>query len=213
MTFGKFATTDKNSPGGSGGAEDSRWVLDRSGRRVQIKDLQSDERSRSSAWHEQGSGHTVYTDAPVLTRASAFGSDGGESKTCSVNGMFFDRGAPLATMRVGQLQEWEVTSVSKHPLHLHVNPFQITEIGDGDDPPHWTKPRALGGGRECDLEYGYSCVGDWYDTLQFPTAAANDAFTSKIRFVTADFVGDQVLHCHYLQHEDLGCMTYLRIVQ
>ena len=29
---------------------------------------------------------------------------------------------------------------------------------------------------------------------------------------TADFTGNQVMHCHYLNHEDLGCIGFMSIV-
>lgn len=43
--------------------------------------------------------------------------------------------------------------------------------------------------------------GDWYDTLLIP-----DDGSAVVRFQTDDFVGSTVMHCHYLPHEDRGCM-------
>jgi hypothetical protein len=37
---------------------------------------------------------------------------------------------------------------------MHINPFQIAVIED-----------AVNG---CEPEFGYTCIGDWYDTLQLP---------------------------------------------
>jgi hypothetical protein len=42
--------------------------------------------------------------------------------------------------------------------------------------------------------------GQWRDTI--PPIA--DVLT--FRFLTADFVGETMLHCHFLRHEDLGMM-------
>lgn len=154
----------------------------------------------------------------------------GQTIGCSINGHAYDRGSPIGKWKVNTVQEWEVAGLIEHPLHLHVNPFQITELsgmlgdltGSGDDgtaAPH--------GGFECDLEYGYTCVGDWLDTLQLPTKDprrfANqqgtvgytpnivDATRAKFRFTTDRFTGHEVMHCHYLDHEDLGCLSFFEI--
>jgi FtsP/CotA-like multicopper oxidase with cupredoxin domain len=34
----------------------------------------------------------------------------------------------------------------------------------------------------------------------------------KFRFVTDTYTGAEVIHCHYLNHEDIGCITYFDIV-
>jgi hypothetical protein len=67
-----------------------------------------------------------------------------------------------------------------------------------------------GGGSVCDAEYEYTCVGDWLDTLQLPTTGQH-ASNGHFRFVTDTFTGHEVMHCHYLNHEDLGCMAYFEI--
>ena len=63
----------------------------------------------------------------------------------------------------------------------------------------------------CDMEYNFFCVGDWVDTLQLPDGTA-DSCGAVVRFRVADFKGEEVIHCHYLIHEDQGCLTYARIV-
>ena len=100
----------------------------------------------------------------------------------------------MATWKVDSVIEFDVTGLSGHPLHLHINPFQIIEVAGND----------MG----CDAEFGFVCVGDWHDTLQLPEVGS-----AKFRFLTDTFIGHEVMHCHYLNHEDLGCMTYFEIVQ
>jgi len=129
--------------------------------------------------------------------------DGTNSASCLVNNIAFDRNSPIGVMKVNTMQEWSMTNVAGHPLHLHVNPFQLTEIADAVYSP---AARSL-----CDLEFGYTCVGDWLDTLQLPTGAAGGKSDAKFRFMTDTFVGNEVMHCHYLNHEDLGCMTFFKI--
>ena len=64
-------------------------------------------------------------------------------------------------------------------------------------------------GTDCDIEYGYFCVGDWVDTLQIPHSSST--MGAVVRYRVADFTGEQVIHCHYLVHEDQGCLTYANI--
>lgn len=129
-----------------------------------------------------------------------FPLNGDDSGTCTFNKMTFKRDSPLLTMALNSVQEWVVNGVQAHPLHIHINPMQIQAfIKDG------TVTQAA-----CDEEYGFLCVGDWVDTLQVP--AAVESAGAVVRFRVADFKGNDVLHCHYLIHEDQGCLTYARIV-
>jgi FtsP/CotA-like multicopper oxidase with cupredoxin domain len=150
--------------------------------------------SASGASEGANASDSAATGASVRDATPSFPMNGDDSTTCRINGLSFEPGAPLGTWRVNELQEWSVSGLNAHPLHLHVNPFQLTEVGGG-------------GGGACDAEYGYTCVGDWRDTLMLPVVGA-----AKFRFVTATFTGNEVLHCHYATHEDLGCLTYFRIV-
>ena len=52
------------------------------------------------------------------------------------------------------MNEWSLTGVQGHPLHVHVNPHQLV----------WMS--ALDPKTGCDKEYQYHCVGDFHDTLQ-----------------------------------------------
>ena len=125
------------------------------------------------------------------------GDDGG---TCTFNKLTFKRNTPLLTMAFNSVQSWVVNGVQAHPLHIHINPMQIQSfIRDG-----------VVTQEECDAEYGFLCVGDWVDTLQVPDAVATAG--AVVRFRVADFKGNDVMHCHYLIHEDQGCLTYARIV-
>jgi len=90
----------------------------------------------------------------------------------------------LAEIPVGQIQEWHVTGIRYHPLHAHVNPYQITSIFN--DP--------------------YYHVGDWHDTF-FPTGTG----FATIRFNIDTFTGKMITHCHLLEHEDNGMMGWFKI--
>lgn len=53
----------------------------------------------------------------------------------------------------------------------------------------------------------------WCDTQALPinrTPNAPKSITFRMRFV--DFVGPYVMHCHMLQHEDMGMMQRVTVV-
>ena len=71
-----------------------------------------------------------------------------------------------------------------HVFHIHINPFQITRL----DPAG--KPETV-----------------WKDTVLVPPAAQLRLFTQYL-----DYVGQFVMHCHILDHEDLGMMEIVEVV-
>jgi FtsP/CotA-like multicopper oxidase with cupredoxin domain len=103
------------------------------------------------------------------------------------------------TLTLGTAQEWKLMSQSGgHPFHIHVNPFQIVEVLDtrGND-------LSVPGG----TSQFAGLKGAWKDTLWVPRG-------HKIRVRTRyeRFIGEFVLHCHILDHEDRGMMQNVAIV-
>ena len=127
--------------------------------------------------------------------------NGDQSGTCTFNNLTYVKGEPLLTMHLNEVQEWYVSGVQAHPLHVHVNPMQLQRFLVDGAP--WTASR-------CDPEYSFFCEGDWVDTLQLPHAVSVSG--AVVRFIPTDFAGDMVVHCHYLIHEDQGCLTYVNVV-
>jgi FtsP/CotA-like multicopper oxidase with cupredoxin domain len=71
-----------------------------------------------------------------------------------------------------------------HVFHIHVNPFQTTRL----DPAG--QPEVV-----------------WKDTLLVPPATNLQVFTRYL-----DYIGPFVMHCHILDHEDLGMMEIVEVV-
>ena len=115
---------------------------------------------------------------------------GGGGGGCTVNGnSYTGHTAADRTTEViaGSVNEWTVTGTGGHPFHLHINPYQIKTINA--DATNWYK------------------VGDWHDVFY----EFNNVGNPTVRFAANDFTGDMVLHCHFLEHEDLGCMGFAQI--
>ncbi|HEV2507904.1 MAG TPA: multicopper oxidase domain-containing protein [Mesorhizobium sp.] len=126
-----------------------------------------------------------------------------------------DRQLPL-----GKAQEWVLQShFVSHPFHIHVNPFQIVSIID----PNGKDVSAAGavddaGGEPYDPQYP-GLKGVWKDTLwikslipQSLPAGFSGIYTITLRTRYERYIGEYVLHCHILDHEDQGMMQNVAVV-
>ena len=121
----------------------------------------------------------------------------------------FNEDVPLFNnMIAGNYEKWTVTnrSVSDHTFHIHQNPFLVTKINGIPLP-----------------------VPEWHDTILVPAAVGgqninlpcttpgnppNCVTYGSIEFLTyfnPITVGSLVMHCHVLQHEDIGMMQRVDI--
>jgi FtsP/CotA-like multicopper oxidase with cupredoxin domain len=123
-------------------------------------------------------------------RVIVFGQDNsvpeGEFGRFTINGHAWDPSYSEWTSTLGTVEEWHITNETEqdHPFHVHVNPFQITRIN------------------------GVAVPFDGYqDTAIIPRFGS---LTVRTRFT--DFTGGPILmHCHILDHEDMGMMTRFEI--
>ncbi|MEW6281343.1 MAG: multicopper oxidase family protein [Candidatus Eremiobacterota bacterium] len=98
----------------------------------------------------------------------------------------FDPNRVDQTVVLGAVEEWTITNntVEDHPLHIHINPFQVVAVNGQPQVP------AL-----------------WQDTVNVP---AHQSVTIRHRF--RDFDGPYVQHCHILLHECMGMMQVIDVV-
>lgn len=124
----------------------------------------------------------VPTDAEVVKRRTLRFS--GEDDQFHIDGAPFDPSHISQSIELGAVEEWELISDrGAHPFHIHVNPFAIKPLAEGDP---WV----------------------WRDTF---VLQRNKPVTIRIRFREHD--GKTVLHCHNLVHEDQGMMQAIEIVR
>jgi len=110
----------------------------------------------------------------------------GEFGRFTINGHAWDPSYSEWTSTLGTVEEWVFRNDTEqdHPMHVHVNPFQVVRIND--------VPVAFDG-------YQDTAIVPRFGTL-----------TVRTRFV--DFSGGPILiHCHILDHEDMGMMTRFEI--
>lgn len=138
-----------------------------------------------------------------------------------IDGKVFDPKVISRTLMLEGVEEWTLTSANQgHPYHIHVNPFQIVKILDPDgkdvsgpdavdDYLKKFDPNALP-----DPQYR-GMKGVWKDSIWVKNAAQPDnehgKYTVVVRTRYQRYIGDFVLHCHILDHEDKGMMQLIRI--
>lgn len=135
-----------------------------------------------------------------------------------VNGKEYDKNADLTQLKLGGVQEWEISSEgASHPYHIHVNPFQIVSIIDpqGRDVSGFDAPD----NSESTIDTQFRGLkGVWKDTIMIKHLRAGaegvvhpGTYTVNIRTRYERYKGDFVMHCHILDHEDKGMMEGFRI--
>ena len=117
----------------------------------------------------------------------------------TIDGKLFQDHVVNQTMQLGATEEWtlyneNVNGVAgpAHPFHIHVNPFQVTEILNPK-----VSPTAI------PLPQPWI----WWDNIAIPPGG-------YIKFLSrfVDYTGMYVLHCHILGHEDRGMMQLVQVV-
>jgi FtsP/CotA-like multicopper oxidase with cupredoxin domain len=103
-----------------------------------------------------------------------------------IDGREFDHDRVDQRVMLGATEEWRLVNTSSdwHPFHIHVNDYQVVEV-NGE--PHVAR--------------------SWEDTTPIP---AFGEIVIRTRFL--DFAGTYVYHCHLLDHEDMGMMGVVEVV-
>ncbi len=103
----------------------------------------------------------------------------------SVNGLTYDPMRVDAEIPLDRVERWRLVSDVHHPVHVHLDPFQVLRRGPSGPGPY---------------------DGGWKDTVDLRGAESAEI---AVRF--RDYAGHYVLHCHNLEHEDLAMMATLAI--
>ncbi|RZB15091.1 multicopper oxidase family protein [Streptomyces sp. F001] len=104
----------------------------------------------------------------------------GSAAGWTINDLEYQPGRALARPRLGQTEVWRFTTNFHHPIHLHLDHFQVVSRNNRD-------PGAFDHG--------------WKDTVDLRPAEAVEVV---VRFT--DYAGPFMLHCHNLEHEDMAMM-------
>lgn len=160
----------------------------------------------------------------------------------TINGKQFSGEVGVAVL-LNKVEEWKVTNNTvniSHPFHIHINPFQVTEVfapnstlPDGTTPMYVvsTDPQAPIKTGQClinpDKPDTWKPCGPapaarriWWDVFPIPSGVAAKKSDGtgliisgyfKLRSRFVDYPGWFVIHCHILAHEDRGMMTVVEV--
>lgn len=124
-------------------------------------------------------------------------------------------------LTLGTAETWTLQSAYvSHPFHIHVNPFQIEKI-IGPDGTDLSEPGAVDKTDNNDAQYA-GLKGVWKDTLFVkgptgktpgfdPVTNTKGLYKIYVRTRYQRYIGEFVLHCHILDHEDQGMMQNVNI--
>ncbi|CAL8462689.1 g2222 [Coccomyxa elongata] len=101
------------------------------------------------------------------------------------------------TFIIGTVAQIDFVDQAFHPGHLHENPMQI----------YFLNRTILG--NDTTLT-NYWMEGDFHDTVYVPVLPGSGATEVKVRVQPGPFTGYSVFHCHFLHHEDQGCMKVIK---
>ena len=107
----------------------------------------------------------------------------------NVDGKIFDPARIDQRVHLGAVEEWTIRNTHQHDdhmFHIHTNPFQVIEIGG--------QPQA---------------DRTWRDTVVVPRPAKGGSTVIRSRFL--DYTGVFMLHCHMMNHEELGMMQAVEV--
>ncbi len=124
-------------------------------------------------------------DRAVRTRTWSFRrAPTGEHPGWLLDDRAFDPDRIDADVRLGEVEIWRFTSDLHHPVHVHLDPFQVlTRRGAGPGPHD----------------------AGWKDTVDL---SPSESVEVAVRFT--DYPGRYLLHCHNLEHEDMAMMAAFR---
>lgn len=131
--------------------------------------------------------HEDLSNVAIAARKTVVFTENAAGTKFYINGRMYDPHRTDFTSTLGSVEEWTIRNNAQedHSFHIHTNDFQLMSTnGKVHDPLH-----------------------GWYDTVNVP---ARGNVVIRIRFT--DFTGRTVLHCHILNHEDMGMMAVIDIV-
>lgn len=135
----------------------------------------------------------------------------------TINGKSYDPNVINITRQVDTTDDWVLSSQGEpHIFHIHVNPFEVTDVrmlqADGqyvsifDGKGNCRQDMVTSDGQGLANQY---C--GMYHVFR-DTIIVENALQVHIRTKYETYIGEYVIHCHILDHEDSGMMLNVAIV-
>jgi FtsP/CotA-like multicopper oxidase with cupredoxin domain len=134
-----------------------------------------------------------------------------------VNGQSYDPDVVNITRQVNTTDDWVLTAQGEpHIFHIHVNPFEVvdvtTTLQNGQQQSIFDKDgNCLPGVVSGDQQQLANQYCGMFHTFR-DTIFVENNYQVHIRTRYDRYIGEYVLHCHILDHEDAGMMLNISIV-
>jgi FtsP/CotA-like multicopper oxidase with cupredoxin domain len=99
----------------------------------------------------------------------------------------FDPGRIDQRVKLGAVEEWTIDNTHEHDdhvFHIHTNPFQVVSVNGKALP-----------------------VPEWRDSVIVPRKGGQVVFRSRF----LDYTGVYMVHCHMMNHEEMGMMQTVEV--
>lgn len=136
-----------------------------------------------------------------------------------INNQSYDPDAVNIVRQVNTTDDWILTiagptqTQEPHIFHIHVNPFEVTDVVQ--NLPDGTQTSIFGPDGKCKKEVFSDPLANQYCGMLHTfrdTVFVEPNFNVHIRQRYDRYIGEYVIHCHILDHEDAGMMLNVEIV-
>ena len=135
----------------------------------------------------------------------------------TVNGKSYDPDVVNFTREVNTTDDWLLTAQGEpHIFHIHVNPFEVVDVtitnANGQqvsiyNPDGTCRPEIVQSDKQ---QLANQYCGMWHTFRD--TIIVENNYQIRVRTHYDRYIGEYVLHCHILDHEDAGMMANIAIV-
>jgi len=133
-----------------------------------------------------------------------------------INGQSYDPNVVNFRRQVNTTDDWSLTSNGEpHIFHIHVNPFEVMDVRQAL--PNGGESSIFDADGRCKKDLpkdpqglASQYCGMWHTFRD--TVFVENNYRVLIRTTYDRYIGEFVLHCHVLDHEDAGMMLNIEIV-
>lgn len=136
----------------------------------------------------------------------------------SINNQVYDPDVVNITRQVNTTDNWVLTSEGEpHIFHIHVNPFEVVDVTTADpkDPTRQVSIYNADGTCNAAVKLDIQQLANQYCGMKGvfrDTVFVENGYQVHTRTTYDRYIGEFVLHCHILDHEDGGMMLNVSIV-
>lgn len=133
-----------------------------------------------------------------------------------INGKSYDPDVVNVTRQVNTSDDWLLTSEGEpHIFHVHVNPFEVIDVTRADQDGNQQSIFDANGNCKPSMEPDTQGLVNEYCGMYHvfrDTVFVENTYQVHIRTHYDRYIGEFVIHCHILDHEDAGMMLNIQIV-